>query len=137
MQMPYAPESFDLVFCGLATHHMDVEQLLAESHRILRLGGRLSFADAGSTRLWNFPGLKWIVRLLVFVYYMYKEDLNRARAEAGAVSNVRSAEEWFTFLHELSFKNITIRKLKSKNFWIPSPLVILAEKLEEEENDQS
>jgi ubiquinone/menaquinone biosynthesis C-methylase UbiE len=132
MRMPYAPSSFDLIFCGLATHHMDVTQLLEESHRILRPGGQLSFADVGSSQLWNFPGVKWTIRLLALVFYLAKEGSNRAWAESSAVSNILSAEEWFLALSDLNFKNISIKKLKSRYIWIPSPLVIRAEKLEEE-----
>ncbi|MFC1997271.1 class I SAM-dependent methyltransferase [Chloroflexota bacterium] len=137
MEMPYAKRSFDLAFCGLATHHMNVSLLLEEVYRVLRYGGQLSFADVGSTKLWNFPGVEWIIRLLAFVYYVFKEGPNRAWAEASAISNVRSAEQWNSLLNDLNFKNISIKKLESKYIWIPSPLVILAEKLEEENNDKT
>jgi len=132
MDMPYPQESFDLIFCGLATHHMNVDFLLKESYRILQLGGQLSFADVGSTKLWQIPGVKWIIRFLAFCYYAVKEGTTRAWAEASAVSNVRTAEGWQSLLENNNFKNISIRELKSRFFWIPSPLVILAEKLEEE-----
>lgn len=137
MNMPYSKKSFDLIFCGLATHHMNVKLLLEESYRILQRGGQLAFADVGSTKLWQFPGVKWILRFLAFCYYAISEGLNRAWAEASAVSNVRTAEEWLKLLEESNFKNISIKELKSKYFWIPNPLVILAEKLEEENNDKT
>jgi len=132
MKMPYAPRTFDLIFCGLATHHMNVTLLLEEAHRILRPGGQISFADVGSTYFWNIPGVKWILRLLAYFYYLAKEGVNRAWAESSAVSNVLTAEEWFLVLNDLNFKNISIKKLKSKYIWIPSPLVIRAVKFEEE-----
>ena len=128
MDMPYPKKSFDLIFCGLATHHMNVNILLKESYRVLHGGGQLSFADVGSTKLWQFPGVKWILRLLAFCYYVFVEGTNRAWAEASAVSNVRTAEEWHNLLKEYNFIDISIKELKSKYFWIPSPLVILAEK---------
>lgn len=137
MDMPYPKKSFDLIFCGLATHHMNVNILLKETYRVLQHGGQLSFADVGSTKLWQFPGVKWILRLLAFCYYVFVEGTNRAWAEASAVSNVRTAEEWHALLEEYNFNNISIKELKSKYFWIPSPLVILAEKLEEENNDKA
>ena len=137
MEMPYAQKSFDLIFCGLATHHMNVEMLLEEVNRILRFGGQLSFADVGSTKLWKIPGVKWIIGLLAYVYYFLKEGANRAWAEASAVSNVRTAEEWLYLLQKNNFRNISIKQLKSKYFWIPSPLVIIAEKLEEEINGEA
>ena len=128
MEMPYSSMSFDYVFCGLATHHMNVKLLTNEVYRILRLGGQISFADVGSTQLWKYPGVKWIIRLLAFVYYLTKEGANRAWAESSAVSNVLTAEEWFSVLSDLNFKKISIKKMKSKYIWIPSPLVIRAEK---------
>ena len=129
MEMPYANQSFDLVFCGLATHHMNVSTLVEEVSRILRIGGKLSFADVSSSKLWIIPGIKWVLRIFTFIYYMIVEDPNRAWAEAGAVSNVRTAEEWHSQLESLNFTNISIKKLESKHFWIPSPLVIQAEKM--------
>jgi ubiquinone/menaquinone biosynthesis C-methylase UbiE len=137
MEMPYPRESFDQIFCGLATHHMNVNLLLKESYRILQFGGQLSFADVSSTKLWQIPGVKWVIRFLAFCYYVFKEGTSRARAEASAVSNVRTAEEWHSLLENYHFRNISIRELKSRFFWIPSPLVILAEKLEEEFNDKA
>jgi hypothetical protein len=57
-----------------------------------------------------------------------KENINRAWAEAEAVSNVRSREEWFELLIQAGFQDIKIAKLKSKHRWIPEPLVIQASK---------
>lgn len=131
MGIPYTQKSFDLVFCGLATHHMNVDTLLEEVYRILRVGGQLSFADVGSSKLWKIPGVKWVIGLLAYFYYVIKEGANRAWAEASAVSNVRTEEEWHYLLQKYNFRNISIKQVKSKYFWIPSPLVIFAEKLEE------
>jgi demethylmenaquinone methyltransferase/2-methoxy-6-polyprenyl-1,4-benzoquinol methylase len=128
MEMPYVEKSYDLVFCGLATHHMDVELLLNEVHRILRVGGKLAFADVGSSNFWKIPGVKWVLRLFAFIYYLFKENPSRAWAEAGAISNVRSRQEWHSLLHKFGFNNISIVKLETKNFWIPGALIIHAEK---------
>lgn len=137
MEIPYTKNSFDIVFCGLATHHMNVDTLLKEVHRILKVGGQLSFADVGSSKLWQIPGVKWIIGLLAYFYYVVKEGVNRAWAEASAVSNIRTEEEWLYLLQKYNFRNISIKQLKSKYFWIPSPLVIFAEKLEEENNGET
>jgi ubiquinone/menaquinone biosynthesis C-methylase UbiE len=137
MEIPYKQKSFDLVFCGLATHHMNVDTLLREVHRILRVGGQLSFADVGSSKLWQIPGVKWAIGLLAYFYYVIKEGTNRAWAEASAVSNVRTEEEWLHLLQKYNYQNIAIKQLKSRYFWIPSPLVIFAEKLEEENNGET
>ncbi len=128
MEMPYAAKTYDLVFCGLATHHMDVERLLYEVHRILRVGGMLAFADVGSSNLWKLPGVKRVLRIFAFIYYLFQESPNRAWAEADAISNVRSKKEWNILLKYFEFKNISIVKLETKRFWIPSALIIHAEK---------
>jgi len=126
MEIPYANESFDLVTCALATHHMDVRQLLSETSRILSEGGMLSMADVGGSTLWKLPIVKFFLRIAAFVYFLIKENMSRAWAEAEAVSNVRSREEWFELLVQAGFQEIKITKLKSKHRWIPEPLVIQA-----------
>ena len=126
MDIPYANESFELVTCALATHHMDLRLLLAESWRILCEGGMLSITDVGGSNLWKSPIVKLFLHIFAFVYFLLKENINRAWAEAEAVSNVRSKEEWFDLLTEIGFRNIKITKLKSKHRWVPEPLVIQA-----------
>jgi ubiquinone/menaquinone biosynthesis C-methylase UbiE len=126
MEIPYANASFDLVTCALATHHMDVRQLLSETSRILGKRGMLSMADVGGSELWKLPIIKFFLRILAFVYFWIKENASRAWAEAEAVSNVRSREEWFELLIQAGFEEIKIIKLKSKHRWIPEPLVIQA-----------
>jgi ubiquinone/menaquinone biosynthesis C-methylase UbiE len=126
MDSPYAGSSFDLVTCALATHHMDVKLLVSEASRILRRGGLLSMADVGGSSLWKLPLIKFFLQLAAFVYFLLQENSSRAWAEAKAISNVRSKEEWFELLVEGGFQEIRITKLKSKHRWIPEPLVIQA-----------
>lgn len=126
MEIPYASESFGLVTCALATHHMDVKLLLSESWRILGTGGMLSIADVGGSNLWKSPIIKFFLRISAFVYFLLQENIHRAWAEAEAVSNVRSKEEWFDLLTETGFQYIKITKLNSKHRWVPEPLVIQA-----------
>jgi len=128
MEMPYANETFDLAFCGLATHHMSVPRLLSEMYRVLGEGGRLAVADVGSSPLWNIPGVKMLLRLGAFVYFYFRENKDRAWAEATAISNIRTKEEWHALLIEAGFEQISITMLKSKYRWIPDPLVLHAVK---------
>jgi len=128
MNTPYASQSFDLVTCALATHHMDVRNLAAESWRVLRNGGRFSIADVGGSNLWKTPVIKFFLRVAAFVYFLFQENIQRAWAESDAVSNVRSKEEWFELLLEAGYRDIQITKLKSKYRWVPEPLVIQAVK---------
>jgi ubiquinone/menaquinone biosynthesis C-methylase UbiE len=129
MDIPYADDSFVLVTCALATHHMDVSNLLSESWRILQPEGTLSIADVGGSNLWKLPVVRFLLRIAAFVYFLFKENIHRAWAEAEAISNVRSKEEWFDLLVKTGFQKIKITKLKSKHKWIPEPLVIQAIKL--------
>jgi ubiquinone/menaquinone biosynthesis C-methylase UbiE len=137
MEMPYTSQSFNVVTCALATHHMDVEKLISEMYRILQNGGSLSIADVGASAVWKLPGIKLLLRLAAFVYFLFKETLNRAWAEAGAISKIRSIEEWNEILHNIGFTDIKFTKLKSKHFWIPEPHIISAIKLQERKNDQN
>jgi ubiquinone/menaquinone biosynthesis C-methylase UbiE len=128
MDIPYASGTFHLVTCALATHHMDVKLLLSETWRVLREEGVLSIADVGGSNLWKSPVVKFLLRIAAFVYFLLTENIHRAWAEAEAVSNVRSKEEWFDLLIEAGFRDIKITKLKSKHRWVPEPLVIQAVK---------
>lgn len=135
MEMPYANASFTQVMRGLATHHMHVRKMLFESQRILRRGGVLSIIDAGGAFFWKFPGVKFLLKIAAWLYFALVETRSRAWAEASAVSNVLSREEWNALLAEIGFQAITINRLKSKYFWVPAPLLIRAEK-KEMENEQ-
>jgi ubiquinone/menaquinone biosynthesis C-methylase UbiE len=128
MDIPYASGSFDLVTCALATHHMEVRLLLSEAWRVLQGGGRLSIADVGGSNAWKLPVVKIFLRIAAFIYFLLQENIHRAWAEAQAVSNVRSKEEWFDLLLQAGFQDIKITKLKSKHRWVPEPLVIQAVK---------
>lgn len=129
MNMPYTNSTFSLVICGLATHHMPVEELLPEINRILQNHGRLSIIDAGGTSFWNIPGVKFLLRLAAFVYFSLTKGSLRAWAEASAVSNVRTSEGWNSLLLSSGFSNIEIRQLKSKFTWVSTPIIIQAVKM--------
>ena len=53
------------------------------------------------------------------------------KAEASAVSNVFTAEDWKKILSDGGFTEIEITLLKSKKFWVPDPLLIQAIKIQE------
>lgn len=126
MQMPYAPSSFDLIMCGLATHHMQIEQLSSEIYRILRDNGRFSLADVGGSKWWRNPIINFFIKILAYVYFLISENKDRARAEASAVSNVFTPDDWQQILSNAGFKQIKVTLLKSRKFWVPDPLLIQA-----------
>jgi len=128
MLMPFRSNIFDVVMCGLATHHMDVPKLLNEINRILKPEGRFSLGDVGGSKLWKFALIQFIIKILAFFYFLFTENVERAWAEAKAVSNVQTAESWEELLSESGFTNIEIQKLRSKKFWVPDPLIIQAQK---------
>jgi ubiquinone/menaquinone biosynthesis C-methylase UbiE len=131
MEMPYASASFSQITCGLATHHMDVDQLLLESFRVLRSGGTLTLADVGGAKPLKFPPLRFVVQVIVFFYFLLFENIPRAWAEARAVSNVHSQEDWERILSRIGFQQIMAQKLSSRHFWVPAPLLIKACKVVE------
>jgi hypothetical protein len=66
--------------------------------------------------------------MIVFCYFILHENISRAWAETNAVSKVLSSEMWEHVLSISGFHNIEIKKLKSRFFWVPSPLLIKATK---------
>ncbi len=130
MEMPYADAVFSQVICGLASHHMDVKSLTSESYRILGQDGKLTIADIGGSNLLEIPVINFIARVFAFFYFVMFENIHRAWAETKAVSNVLSRDGWSMVLQETGFKKIVIQELVSKYFWVPAPLLIMAEKKE-------
>ena len=128
MQMPYQDNTFDLLICGLATHHMDVHVMLAEMNRIIKPGGKLLLVDVGAGTLWKIPIYSQLIQLSTLIYFTLQEGYSRARAEMHALPNIHTQTEWENILEEEEFGNISIKKLWRKFFWIPNPLIIQADK---------
>ena len=123
MHMPYAPSSFDLIVCGLATHHMQTDQLTAEIYRILKENGRFSLADVGGSKLWRNPVVNFFIKILAYLYFLITENKDRALAEASAVSNVFTAEDWQQILSKVGFKEIKITLLEIQQILGPRPII--------------
>lgn len=136
MQMPFASGSFDVVVCALGTHHMHVPQMLSQMRRILKEDGRLALADVSASPLWQFPGVKMLLRLATHLYFLRTNGLRRAAAEAAAVSNVLTPREWAQLLDEVGFTRVAVSSLHSEHIWAPAPVVIIASKpAHEDEHD--
>ena len=126
MAMPFESERFDVILCGLATHHLDVSVLLNEMGRLLRPGGRLTIADVGGASSWRKPPISWAIRSATFLYFFPKEGYARARAESAALAHVLTPAEWKEHLVSRQFSDIQVVQLEKKRAWVPAPLVIRA-----------
>jgi ubiquinone/menaquinone biosynthesis C-methylase UbiE len=126
MAIPFTAQTFDVVVMGLASHHMDIPLMLTEMRRMLKPGGLLSVIDVGTSPFWELPVVQFLSRVFVFFYFLIKENLTRAWAEVGAVTNLRTPDGWKTDLQKAGFNNVRIHKLKSKYKWFPEPLSIQA-----------
>ncbi len=128
LTMPLTGSSFDIVLCGLATHHMEVKNLLMEIHRVLKPHGKLAIADVGGAQSWKNPIVKTFIRILAFFYFFFTESKSRAWVEASALTNIRTTQEWQAVLQELGFNEIEVSEMQSKKSWMPNPIIINAKK---------
>ena len=126
LAMPFRSGLYDVVVCGLATHHLDVGVLLDEIYRLLRPGGRLTIADVGGSTVWRQPMIGSLIRAATFLYFLPKEGAARAKVEAAALSNVLTPEEWETHLTQRHFTQVQVELLPKSHAWAPAPMVMRA-----------
>ncbi|MCJ7622683.1 MAG: methyltransferase domain-containing protein [Anaerolineaceae bacterium] len=126
MVMPFPGESFDVITCGLATHHMDVPKLISEIFRLLKPNGSLTIADVGASPTWRFFLVRLFIKLLAFFYFLPTEGFARAWSEASAVSNILTAAGWENALEAAGFNDIEVIKLSTSRPFVPEPLVLRA-----------
>ena len=125
MEIPFPDASFDVILCGLGTHHMHVPQLLFEVRRVLKPNGRTVMIDVGASAFWrSFLGAI-VLRVLLVRYGLSRRDA-RARAEVEAFRNVRTATEWKTLLSELGFSRIEVAESRALRPWYPSAMTMSA-----------
>jgi hypothetical protein len=94
--------------------------------RVLKPGGSTIIADAAGSLRWHIPGIKHLIRIATFFYFLTTENIARAWAEAAALPNVYTASEWRSLLEEYTFSAIQMTELPKRYAWIPSPLLITA-----------
>jgi ubiquinone/menaquinone biosynthesis C-methylase UbiE len=124
MRLPFADNTYDLIVSGLASHHMDIPIMLSEMKRVLRPGGLLSIIDVGTSIFWDHPLMRGVIRVLAFIYFLFKDSPTRAWAEAVDITNLRTPEGWKAELESTGYLSIEIQNLSSKYPWFPKPLSI-------------
>jgi ubiquinone/menaquinone biosynthesis C-methylase UbiE len=125
MAIPSADGAFDVVLCGLGTHHMQVPVLLGEIRRVLRPGGRLVVADAAATAFWRTAIGALMLRLLLFFYVMSLRSA-RARAEQEALGSLFTADEWRVLLAAQGFQQIEISEIRALRRYVPGGVILQA-----------
>jgi len=126
LEIPFAVGMCDTVICCLATHHMDVNLLLENIFHVLKPGGTVLLADAGGSTAWKKFLVKGFVKVAAFLYFLFQENISRAKAEMGAIGNIYSINEWEKMMRLSGFSNVDITRMRSKKFWAPDPLIIRA-----------
>jgi ubiquinone/menaquinone biosynthesis C-methylase UbiE len=126
MEMPFADSIFDVIICGLGTHHMNVPKMLFEAKRLLANRGRLIISDVGATPFWRSAAGKLLIKLLMIEYGFVNQSA-RAQAELDAFQNVRTATEWLDLLSDFGYVKVRIEEIKPRFPWFPSGLTLQAE----------
>lgn len=126
MNMPFVEGAFDVVICGLGMHHMDVPEMLSEIRRVLKTEGQLIMADVGASAFWKPLWVRAIIRIIIWLYFMRANNIARAWAEAAALSNIYTADEWHTILSDFGFTKIEITESPSRHRWYPCALIMRA-----------
>jgi ubiquinone/menaquinone biosynthesis C-methylase UbiE len=127
--LPFADRSFDCVICALATHHIPHDFLIAQTERVLKPGGKIILADVVASPNWRIPGVKLLLRLAAYLYFLLKVSPARAWIEAQAVTYVHTQEEWTRALLKHNFNEIRVHYPATRSTWAPSAMMIAAKKI--------
>lgn len=128
VELPFAPASFDYVFCALATHHIPQHQLLEQVSEALKPGGQFILADVVASPSWRFPGVKSCLRLAALLYFFATVSPARAWVESQAVTHVHTEKEWVTALQMHNLSAIRVHKPAIRRTWAPAAIMMAATK---------
>ena len=144
MDMPLQNHAFDVVICGLGTHHMEVPRLMAEVKRVLKPGGTFIMADVRATAFWRTPLGVLLLRALIWFYslklrqsasrpgegsieaYGLSMSETRAQAELDAFKSVLTTDEWQSLVESLGFHCLTIEEIPALRRIYPGGLILKA-----------
>lgn len=126
--LPFAAGSFDCVICALATHHIPQKQLFDQVASVLKPGGLFVLADVLASPSWRVPGVRFFLRLLAFVYFLFAVSPARAWVESDAVSHVYTEEEWKSAFQQHGFSQVVFSTPSIRRTWAPSAFLIKATK---------
>lgn len=144
MEMPVQDHVFDVIICGLGTHHMNVKRLMSEVKRVLKPGGTFIMADVRATSFWRSPlGLVLLKGLITFYGWKLRwsaarnkgkgiqaQGLNmsdtRAEAELEAFKNVLTTDEWKQLVQSLGFRTSDVREIAALRRIYPGGLILKA-----------
>jgi ubiquinone/menaquinone biosynthesis C-methylase UbiE len=126
MNVSLADGTFDVAICGLAMHHLDVTQTLAEIKRVLTKRGRLVMGMVGVPPSWRTRWGHWLAEHAIRTFYALTHSGARAEAEVAALYNLHTLPEWRDILRASGFNVIEISEIPSRFRWGPSALVVKA-----------
>lgn len=100
--LPFGDQSFDIVFCafGALQFVADLDQAIAETHRVLRPGGRFAFSITHPTR-WMFPDDPGEIGLTATQSYWDRTpyvETDEATGEVAYVEHHRTLGDWVGLL---------------------------------------
>ncbi len=126
MELPFAPQVFDVAVCAFGTHHMDAPRLLRETRRVLRPGGRLVVAEAGAPSYWRTVAGRLVLKVMLSAFGL-TQSRSRNQIEEDAFRQMHTATEWRAMLSNAGFGAIQVRELRARRAWYPRALTMYAE----------
>ena len=126
MELPFAPQVFDVVVCAFGTHHMQAPRLLQETHRVLRPGGRLVLAEAGAPSYWRTVAGRLVLKVLLSAFGLTRSR-SRNEIEEDAFRQMHTAAEWRAMLSNAGFGAIQVGETRARRAWYPRTLTMYAE----------
>jgi len=126
-ELPFDEQSFDLVNCSLAIHHMDVAKVLAEISRVLKPGGQMVIADYLAPPTWET--LMGRIGVPVFRFIKRFSTDKKERADTGYAAIYRR-RKWDELLAKNKLKMEEFRPYPKEGVqqWAPFPFILAARK---------